>query len=186
MPTFGGPSCCVWSLGEAALPVTQNVPHSCPHSSSCDAGHKNQLSQSEASPDPLAVFTFHSYTRTCLRHPANQQVVVTNFFLFSQSTLPRSPPLRGLLMFMRSEITWLLLEGHLVTGKCLFPAQPAQVGQGGSAFAPQLSHPPPIRTLPISLFLSGKVCQMKSYFSGLTKDELTFLPLVMTVVGLRP
>lgn len=66
------------------------------------------------------------------------------------------------------------------------PAQTVQAALGGSAFAPQLSHPLPMCTLPIFLVLSGKVCQIKSYFSGLTKDKLPFLPLAMTAVGLRP
>ena len=48
---------------------------------------KNQPSQSKASPDSFAVFTIHSYTCTCLCHPANQQVAVTSFFLFPQYLL---------------------------------------------------------------------------------------------------
>ena len=80
----------------------------------------------------------------------------------------------------------LSCKGTLFLASASFCAQPVQVGQGGSAFAPQLSHPLPMCTLPIFLIRSGKVCQMKSYFSGLTKDKLSFLPLAMTVVGLRP
>lgn len=104
----------------------------------------------------------------------------------TQSTLPAPHLSVGSSCRRSSGIVWPLVQGTSFLASAPFPAQAARVGQGGSASAPKLSHPLSMCTLPIFLVLSGKVCQMKSYFSGLTKDKLPFLSLAMAMVGLRP